>query len=561
MSDPIAIDVCGVILDQTQAQVIDVIPNVAAGNRSTKKPYQDADRNTSEEVARGIGWNGWMHLLKAVVPVSRNRRDARPWFALAEDVSGNILAGINAMTGALSFKLDPNAETYILPETMRGGYDCFNVRPFGNRGIVATFQDGDGYTYDAMQLRGVVSNTAVAIERGTIDVHMMIGQSWAGPGDQVGGPVMKENLFPRHVLQIGNYALDYGDSDNAYYGLDRDLEPYNEKVATDFGASPMSLVLHAMTQADRDKGRRCLPRVGYTTWEGSQPLASFFPNASGHYNHENAIKALKRAKELSAPYVRPLRLASVVMIHGQNGPDPYTATFTDWVQNVLPLYPAAIGQSELPPFAFFQTNHALDVVPTDRVVFDQLASARSWASPARSLGGPTYQYPLRDTIHYNDYGKMMFADVCAYVLDYVVRQKVAWNPLWPVAGGLTRSGAVITIPLTLPPGALGLAFDDDWVQTVTNRGFKFLQTGGNCVSISSVSIVGNSIQITLSATPTGTSKKIQYAYDNNTGTANWSTGRGQVYATTDWQSLFHRRGYDVPPTVRHYLTRFEESVA
>lgn len=102
-----------------------------------------------------------------------------------------------------------------------------------------------------------------------------------------------------------------------------------------------------------------------------------------------------------------------------------------------------------------------------------------------------------------------------------------WTPLRIVSA--IRSGATVT--LTLNTGASGMVMPislaSPAIATVSNAGFSWIDNGdGNSVTINGVSVnLSNQIEITLSATPTGTGQAIGYAL---TATANNIAWQGPV---------------------------------
>lgn len=489
------------------------------------------------------------------------RADAKPYVEAVQADTGAPLA-LDPKTGAARISLDDLASTWIAPKKLRGNYTAFNLRPDGSKGLVATAQDRDLYVADVYQTRAATSFAAMAIESGGIEILIYIGQSnavsvYGAPG----GPLWSDHAFPHHALMpstgcelIGN--VDLAATANAtLFDFAALAEPLG------YGEAPIGMVTEAITRFERDAGLRNPARIAFASAEGSQPIENFFPGTSGHYIYENAIFMLGKIEQFAARYPGALRLGAIFFAEGETYSANWGTTFQSWIDTVVPNFRTAIGQSGSPPIIFAQINTASNSTTPSGVELQQLSVARSRTSPAVSLSGPMYQYQVSavDNIHTNDIGRMLRGEIEAIVYDRVVRQGLAWNPLWPVAGGVTRSSNVITIPLTLPPGCASVAIDSDWVQSVTNKGFVFQQTGGNSPTISSVAISGTNIVVTLDVAPTGTAKKIRYAMANDANTSTWATGRGQIYSPDPRMSWAYRLGYAVPQHPRHYLVRFEES--
>jgi hypothetical protein len=318
--------------------------------------------------------------------------------------------------------------------------------------------------------------------------------------------------------------------------------------------------MYALTQIERDDESPGAVHIAQTIWEGSQPIESLFPGAAGHWIAENMITQMGRIKKAAAAYPFALSYDASIIIQGENSSPDWDLKLEDLVDDVLPLEAAALGVAAPPPTLFLQTNTDGDFPTPSTNVLQMVAVARRRSSPTLSLVGPMYQYPLDGgNIHLTSLGRLMMGATVAHVHDHVVRQGLAWHPLWPVAGGVTRTGGVIRIPMELPPGTTELVFDDDWISGITDRGFAFRQTGGNSPVIQSVAIDGTEIVVTLDVEPTGTDKVIAIAMANDSGRAGWATGGCTIYAPGR-ACPYHRMGHPTPERIRHYPVRCEEAV-
>lgn len=131
------------------------------------------------------------------------------------------------------------------------------------------------------------------------------------------------------------------------------------------------------------------------------------------------------------------------------------------------------------------------------------------------LVGPKYQYEYSDQLHLRNYESKNLGELLAKVIHEVAVKGNTWNPLMPNL--VSRNSNIITVDFHIPVGALVL--DTTTVAMRPDFGFEFAQTGGNAVTIDSVSLINNNsqVQITLSAEPTGTDQLLRYAY-----TCGWS---------------------------------------
>ena len=192
---------------------------------------------------------------------------------------------------------------------------------------------------------------------------------------------------------------------------------------------------------------------------------------------------------------------------------------------------------------------------------EQLAVARARFGLGVTLTGPMYQQPLSDSIHADNLGRMMGGEVDALAYHWAVTKGEDFHPLWPVAGGVTRTGTEVRVPFALPLGTSALRIDDDWVLTVPDAGFIWTDDGAG-VGIASVAIDGTEVVITLDGDPgVTTSETLEYAIFNAPDDTGWASGRGLIYADSGQPSVYYRRGFAVPPTIRHYSVRFKEILA
>ena len=110
--------------------------------------------------------------------------------------------------------------------------------------------------------------------------------------------------------------------------------------------------------------------------------------------------------------------------------------------------------------------------------------------------------------------------------------------------------------MDMPPGTDLLALDIDWIPPVANMGFLVRDHAQALVPIRSVHIDGGNLIIDLDTTLYGNGT-LEYATHNDPGVEWWASGRGQIFAESNVYSPFHKLGYAVPKTIRHYAVTFE----
>ncbi len=144
--------------------------------------------------------------------------------------------------------------------------------------------------------------------------------------------------------------------------------------------------------------------------------------------------------------------------------------------------------------------------------------------------GPKYQYPyFTDGIHLTTQGYDLLGEKYGEVFFQKVVLGQAWQPLQPT--GVARAGTILTVQMHVP--APPLAWDDTlpsphptgYPQWTAGRGFEVLQNGSP-VTISSVAIVDNTVQITCATDISTGVVFVSYAYTADGalmpgGTARW----------------------------------------
>lgn len=522
--------------------------------RDTATEYLPVITDNTGAVAMGLTEDGLPVALEWVQHVDWDRDRVADGVPVISGRDG-VAMSLDPETGLMRNGAPFTGPMYYPPADMRGNWGQFHVRPGGTH-TYATVQTR-GYICDVMQRLDLkVRNTAVAV--GDIETWLEIGQSNAGPGSgPVGGPPITVSDWPHHVFDIGVYGVYGGSSAQTDMNATYDIRPATEPSG--YGQTPLMMAALALADLEHNDGERVTARVTFTSWEGGRNLSDFFPGA-GRFIHENAVFGLQAMHRICAQgYVAPT-LTAVVFVQGENLTAGYQAEFESWIDDVLPLYGDAVGQPT-PHLLFRQINIGSDassIHPND-VGAAQLAVARDRMGDGVTLVGPMYQHPIHDNIHDDNLGRMMGGEEVAHAWR-VQQGGDDWHPLWPVAGGVTRVGAVITIPMILPPGCYEMLFDDDWVPATPNRGFVYSDASSGA-TISTVEIDGANIVITLSANPgAAANKTIRYAQYNPPQVVGWAGARGQLYCDTYAPSPYYLRGFAVPPTIRAYCARFTETL-
>jgi hypothetical protein len=306
-----------------------------------------------------------------------------------------------------------------------------------------------------------------------------------------------------------------------------------------------------------------------TAWEGSQPLASFFPGTSGKFNYENAVAIVTAAKAAALLYGRSLRL-TLVFIQGEAGPSGRT-TYGNLLGNaggnlldaILPGLQTAAGMASAPKVVLAQAN-VLVGASENYACMGQYDVAQTRADTV--LAGPMHCYPLRleagpTYAHLTSLGRMMQAGPIAEAVA-AVNDTGDWKPV-QIASAV-RSGTFIDITYegTVFDQGYALAQDTDWMPSVANLGFV---TTGSGTTLTGAAITGKrTVRLTFAANPNA-GTVLEYAtganFTNNNTTDGWAERLGNLMVQTARRDLFHTLGFAVPAFVRHYAVRQQYQVS
>ncbi|HVV48022.1 MAG TPA: dockerin [Polyangia bacterium] len=212
----------------------------------------------------------------------------------------------------------------------------------------------------------------------------------------------------------------------------------------------------------------------------------------------------------------------IVMTHGET--DCNNTGYGDALVQLLADYntdlPAITGQTYQIPM-YLSQQHGCPGAPACTKSSDLRPTANDfeWQLPVQHPGqfvctGPKYQYPAHsdgDGIHLNVTGYELLGEKTAQV--YYQRAVLGqnWQPLMPVSA--TRSGNVVTVQfhVPVPPLNWDTSFDPPAITEWKNgKGFELFTASGN-VTISSVAISGDSVQITAGGTLPASGLTVAYA--------------------------------------------------
>lgn len=243
---------------------------------------------------------------------------------------------------------------------------------------------------------------------------------------------------------------------------------------------------------------------------------------TGLYN--KGMLQLANTKAAAEALGRPHRVLGVTVIHGEtddyiNTPgDVYAGYLEEFQADYEADIQAVTGQTEtIPMFTDQESSFTSDYYvnkETSEIPLAQLQA--SLDNPGKIvLVAPKYfiEYDP-DGAHLTAKSSRWLGEYYGKVINEVVVRGNEWKPLMPEAGMLF--GNTLYLDYHVPAGEL--VIDTSIVAEHEDYGFEYYDDTES-IDIVDVEIIGDTlVKITLSGTPTGTDKKIRYAYRGVQGT-------------------------------------------
>jgi lysophospholipase L1-like esterase len=167
--------------------------------------------------------------------------------------------------------------------------------------------------------------------------------------------------------------------------------------------------------------------------------------------------------------------------------------------------------------------------------------------------GPRYPFLYGpDGVHLTNEGYRMMGEYYARAYKRVVVERGTWEPLRPKT--VTRAATVVTVRFLVP--APPLVFDTSRAANTGNMGFEYVDDGPSTPTITAVAITAtDTVTVSLSAEPTGTNRRLRYAYTGTKGAlAGLQTGAHGNLRDSD--STPSRNGY----ALFDWCVHFDEAV-
>jgi hypothetical protein len=277
----------------------------------------------------------------------------------------------------------------------------------------------------------------------------------------------------------------------------------------------------------------------------------------GTVPYANGMAQAKAGLEVAKASGRSYVVRAVTNVHGEsdhvNSNASYAQDLAQWQKDYETDVRAITGQTDPIPMLHTQMSSWTRYSNATTSFIPQAQLAASIASGGKIvLVGPKYHLSyVADGVHLTNEGYRHMGEDYAKVYRRVILEGRPWEPLRPIA--VTRAGAVITVKLVVP--APPLVLDTATIEDPGNFGFEFAETGAN-PTIKTVAVTApDTVTITLSAEPTGTNKRIRYAF----------TGVGGALAGPKTGARGNLRDSDMTPSrngypLRNWCVHFNEAV-
>ena len=234
----------------------------------------------------------------------------------------------------------------------------------------------------------------------------------------------------------------------------------------------------------------------------------------GTVNYSNGLTQLNAAFNLAIASNIPYRVPAVTVIHGESD-EQYNVTATQYAGYLVEF------QNDYNNDVKSVTSQSDDVI----MFTDQMSSWSHYSKvvPSTALGQwiaardnpskivlvtPKYILDYADGVHLRKYSYRRLGEYYGKVMKKVLVDKQPWLPLSPSL--ITISGNVITAKFNVPVAPL--AFDSTAVDFQANNGFEYYDNSNSATILSVTISAPDKVQITLSTTPTGSNKRLRYAY-------------------------------------------------
>jgi hypothetical protein len=310
---------------------------------------------------------------------------------------------------------------------------------------------------------------------------------------------------------------------------------YPDNIA---GETPHSGMANTLTTIWKARGGEGEYVTAHTVVGWSGNCLSHIDKEGGYRAYPASIEETRVWKSLAAAAGKTYGVGGLILTHGEcdaGNADYGTGLYQFW-QDYDADIKAITGQSRDPILFISQQSTIASGATGSAVQVWQQAVAH----PGQIVvTGPKYQYGYNPgLLHLPAPGYEELGEKYAEIFDLFVNQNVAWKPLQP--NKISRAGAVVTITFDVPnpplvwdahmPLAHQGATNAEWKN---GKGFE-VTSGATKLTISSATISGSTVVLTLSADP-GAAAKVTVGYaltQDGTGTQG-GTANGLVGSLRD----------------------------
>ena len=307
------------------------------------------------------------------------------------------------------------------------------------------------------------------------------------------------------------------------------VEPYRVKTCTlcyeypnnVVGESPhtgMAIQLSALSLA-RDAGD--FMSVHSITGTSGAALASInktgLPDGGVRPPYLAGLMETRVYKNLAADAGAKYRVGGVIFTHGEsdwNNPNYASELHTLWSDYNTDLK-AITGQTQNIPIFLSQQNSFPGAVDAGFTLSpnDQWKVAVTYPGEFVCVG-PKYAYSYSDTVHLSSSGYHRLGEKYGQAFDRVVNQGLPFKPLYPIATSLSGNKITVTFHVPVPPMAwddhIALSHQNNHKAWKDGHGFEAEDSTGQ-LTITSATIVGNTVELILNNAPTGTGLTVRHA--------------------------------------------------
>lgn len=239
----------------------------------------------------------------------------------------------------------------------------------------------------------------------------------------------------------------------------------------------------------------------------------------GTQAYSNGVAQITAAKKIASQTGSRVVVRGVTVLHGESDelsgatPEQYKGYLLEWQNDYQNDARSITGQNDpVPLFTDQASSWTAYSHSVPHTALGQYEANKSYPDKI-VLVAPLYIFDYSDAVHLTNYSYRRLGEYFAKAYKKVVIDGAAWRPLAPAS--ITLDGKMITVRFNVPVPPL--QFDTAAVDLKANYGFEYADDL-NSASIADVRISApDTVQITLSGTPTGLHPRLRYAYTGVSG--------------------------------------------